>query len=98
MITGGVENLIKWIEDNDITEWTLTTRPETKANFFIFKSNSGVPREREIERMKNILSYIQTISMFISMRNPMAKPTVAIFRSAGLIPCTKGQFPMGLAP
>lgn len=95
MITGGVENLIKWIEDNDITEWTLTTRPETKANFFIFKSNSGVPREREIERMKNILSYTDDQYIYINAKSD-GKTNCGNFSQCWANSMYKGSTPYGL--
>ena len=65
MITGNINNLISWLNDNGIDEWQLSTSSNRQGNSYIFKSEDDIPREQEIERMTRQLAYSQNSIIYV---------------------------------
>ena len=50
-----MENLLNWLEKNDVDEWSLSLSRNRQDNAYIFKSDIEADKDAEIERMKDIL-------------------------------------------
>ncbi len=56
MINKGIENLISWLDINDIYSWSLSRNKDRSQNDYIFKSIDDADRATEIQRMMSILT------------------------------------------
>ncbi len=65
MIKQGVENLINWLNINNIQYWTISSSRGDNKNNFVFRMNKEIPREKEIERMREILDMSENSILYV---------------------------------
>lgn len=65
MIKPGIDNLIKWITNNGLIRWSISTKESGSDNARIFESNPEASREAELERMRTVLELSTNANLYV---------------------------------
>lgn len=65
MIKPGIDNLIKWITNNGLIRWSISTKESGSDNARIFESNPDASREAELERMRAVLELSTNANLYV---------------------------------
>lgn len=65
MIKPGIDNLIKWITNNGLIRWSISTKESGSDNARIFESNPEAGREAELERMRSVLELSTNANLYV---------------------------------
>lgn len=65
MIKPGIDNLIKWITNNGLIRWSISTKESGSDNARIFESNPDASREAELERMRSVLELSTNANLYV---------------------------------
>lgn len=65
MIKPGIDNLIKWITNNGLIRWSISTKESGSDNARIFESNPEASREAELERMRSVLELSTNANLYV---------------------------------
>lgn len=65
MIKPGIDNLVKWITNNGLIRWTISTKENGSENARIFESNPEVSRDAELERMRSVLELSTNANLYV---------------------------------
>lgn len=68
MIKGDINQLIEWLDLNAINFWSLRNTNSLQGNNIVFESNIEQPREKEIERMRNVLALSENTVLYVNGR------------------------------
>ncbi|MEE1174178.1 MAG: hypothetical protein U0K53_01715 [Paludibacteraceae bacterium] len=68
MIKGDINNLVAWLNANNINYWCITAGGTAQSNNKIFESDIENNRDREIARMREVLSLSEHTCVYIAGR------------------------------
>ena len=65
MINGGIDNVIEWLNLNNIDTWAISTSKDRSASQYVFRSQEGVPVADEQVRMREVLARSSNPHLYI---------------------------------
>ncbi|MGM9818821.1 MAG: hypothetical protein ACI30B_07575 [Paludibacteraceae bacterium] len=63
-----VDNLILWLDKNNLTEWSLRTAKQNDPNSYVFKSDPTQDKQLEIQRMRDVLDLSVNSRLYVSAK------------------------------
>lgn len=76
MIKGSINNLIEWLNINEIGTWVLSSTSNLQNNTKLFETKPDEPREKEIERMIRIMDLSENSIVYVFGKKEGCKATV----------------------
>lgn len=99
MIRGDINNLIKWLDLNEIDTWTVSTSRSKQDNQIVFERKESEPRDASIARMIEVLNLSDNTILYIQGRLAGQKGYVGLYNETW---CNKHEdtnaVPMGAVP
>lgn len=80
MIRGGIDNVIKWLLNNDIEYWTISASRNKSDNQIVFAhGEDDGPRDADFERMKETLALCENNVLYLQGRKTGQKGYVGLY-------------------